>query len=278
MTTAEQNGVSVLDNLDPEMPSISARDWCTVRMDSYQASLWNPTALREITENRPGELFRRPDVIRERYVVEVLQTTRNVEDARREEASAQLLRRTGFRRPGRAQGPHTVARDRAHQQLQGPPPVPGAERGGAATGRGTEDGMIIGTPNQCRCGCPSCCANSCIRPECGCGCGLQRWRRELPGGTSLSALRRPRRSSRGHAWRSETARMGEHAWAKTADTLNSATDRRSSAHDTRNTRKPFGSVWSPTRKQACATASRAVTGMTIPTASRETILDTAGTS
>ena len=53
----------------------------TVRMDSYQASLWNPTALKEITQNRPGELFRRPDVIRERYVVEVLQTTRNVEDA-----------------------------------------------------------------------------------------------------------------------------------------------------------------------------------------------------
>ena len=50
-------------------------------MDSYQASLWNPVALRDITENRPGELFRRPDVIRERYVVEVLQTTRNVEDA-----------------------------------------------------------------------------------------------------------------------------------------------------------------------------------------------------
>ena len=80
MTTAEQNGVSVLDNLDPEMPRV-LDGLVTVRMDSYQASLWNPTALKEITENRPGELFRRPDVIRERYVVEVLQTTRNVEDA-----------------------------------------------------------------------------------------------------------------------------------------------------------------------------------------------------
>ena len=80
MTTAEQIGVSVLDNLDPEAPRY-LEGLVTVRMDSYQASLWNPVALREITENRPGELFRRPDVIRERYVVEVLQTTRNVEDA-----------------------------------------------------------------------------------------------------------------------------------------------------------------------------------------------------
>ena len=79
-TTAEQNGVSVLDNLDPEMPRF-LEGLVTVRMDSYQASLWNPVALREITETRPGELFRRPDVIGERYVVEVLQTTRNVEDA-----------------------------------------------------------------------------------------------------------------------------------------------------------------------------------------------------
>ena len=79
-TTVEQNGVSVLDNLDPEMPRF-LEGLVTVRMDSYQASLWNPVALKEITENRPGELFRRPDVIRERYVVEVLQTTRNVEDA-----------------------------------------------------------------------------------------------------------------------------------------------------------------------------------------------------
>lgn len=80
MTTVEQNGVSVLDNLDPEMPRF-LEGLVTVRMDSYQASLWNPVALKEITENRPGELFRRPNVIRERYVVEVLQTTRNVEDA-----------------------------------------------------------------------------------------------------------------------------------------------------------------------------------------------------
>ena len=79
-TAAERNGVSVLDNLDPEGPRVM-EGLVTVRMDSYQASLWNPAALREITENRPGELFRRPDVIRERYVVEVLQTTRNVEDA-----------------------------------------------------------------------------------------------------------------------------------------------------------------------------------------------------
>ena len=80
MTTAEQNGVSVLDQLDPEAPRV-LEGLVTVRMDSFQASLWNPVALRDITENRPGELFRRPDVIRERYVVEVLQTTRNVEDA-----------------------------------------------------------------------------------------------------------------------------------------------------------------------------------------------------
>ena len=79
MTTAEQIGVSVLDNLDPEGPRY-LEGLVTVRMDSYQASLWNPVALKEVTENRPGELFRRPDVIRERYVVEVLQTTRNVED------------------------------------------------------------------------------------------------------------------------------------------------------------------------------------------------------
>ena len=79
-TTVEQNGGSMLDNLDPEMPRV-LDGLVTVRMDSYQASLWNPVALKEITENRPGELFRRPDVIRERYVVEVLQTTRNVEDA-----------------------------------------------------------------------------------------------------------------------------------------------------------------------------------------------------
>ena len=52
----------------------------TVRMDGFQASLWNPEKLKELETNRPGELFLRNDIIRERYVVEVLQTTRNVPD------------------------------------------------------------------------------------------------------------------------------------------------------------------------------------------------------
>ena len=83
MTIAERDGVSVLDHLDAEGPRVM-EGMVTVRMDSYLASLWNPAALQELTETRPGELFRRPDVVRERYVVEVLQTTRNVENAKGE--------------------------------------------------------------------------------------------------------------------------------------------------------------------------------------------------
>ncbi len=37
-TAAERNGVSVLDNLDPEGPRVM-EGLVTVRMDSYQASL-----------------------------------------------------------------------------------------------------------------------------------------------------------------------------------------------------------------------------------------------
>ena len=54
----------------------------TVRMDGFQAALWAKRELAEIQAHTPGELFTRPDVVRQRYVVEVLQTTRNVDDGR----------------------------------------------------------------------------------------------------------------------------------------------------------------------------------------------------
>ena len=52
----------------------------TVRMDSFQAAMWARRELAELEAQQPGELFRRPDVVRQRYVVEVLQTTRNADD------------------------------------------------------------------------------------------------------------------------------------------------------------------------------------------------------
>ena len=54
----------------------------TVRMDGFQAQLWARRELAEIQDRSPGELFTRPDVVRQRYVVEVLQTSRNVDDGR----------------------------------------------------------------------------------------------------------------------------------------------------------------------------------------------------
>ena len=52
----------------------------TVRMDSFQAALWNPERLAELERTRPGELLMREDVVRERYVVEVRRNARNIAD------------------------------------------------------------------------------------------------------------------------------------------------------------------------------------------------------
>lgn len=72
---------STYDRISELSHARSKEGLISVKMDSFQARLWSPERLKRLEQERPGELFRRQDVVRERYVLEVLQTTRNVADA-----------------------------------------------------------------------------------------------------------------------------------------------------------------------------------------------------